>query len=85
MIPQSADTDPRAEAVLISLIRQSTVSERLARMRSMSQSVAELSRRAIKRANPGKNRTDLTVLYIQHFYGESLARDFQRSIDRVRQ
>jgi len=83
MVPQSSDTDIRAEQVLISLIRQSTIPKRLARMRSMSQSVIELSRRAIQRANTEVSQTELAELLVRHFYGESLARDFRRFFDRA--
>ncbi|MBN1130008.1 MAG: hypothetical protein JXA71_13535 [Chitinispirillaceae bacterium] len=82
MVPLSRDTDLQTEQLLVSLIRQSSVPRRLARMRSLSQSVMELSRRAIKRANTTASDDELSVLFIHHFYGESLARNFRRFIDR---
>jgi hypothetical protein len=83
MIPQSPDTDPRTEQVLISLIRQSTIPRRLGRMRSMSQTVAQLSHRAIERANKNTKDSDLAVLIVRHFYGESLAHKFRQFLDRA--
>jgi len=82
MVPQSSDTDIRAEQVLISLIRQSTIPKRLARMRSMSQSVIELSRRAIMRTNKNASETELSILFVRHFYGEYIARSFRRFLER---
>jgi hypothetical protein len=82
MIPQSADTSPRIEQVLISLIRQSTIPKRLARMRSMSQSVIDLSRRAIMRANKNASEAELSILFVRHFYGESIAQSFRYFLER---
>jgi hypothetical protein len=82
MIPQSPDTNPRTEQVLISLIRQSTIPKRLARMRSMSQSVIDLSRRAIMRTNKNASEAELSILFVRHFYGEAIARSFRRFLER---
>jgi hypothetical protein len=82
MVPQSPDTDNRTEQVLVSLIRQSTVPRRLGRMISMSQSVIELSRRAIQRAHAKASDDELSVLFIHHFYGESLARNYRRFMEQ---
>ena len=51
MITQSIDTDPKAEKVLISLIRKTTPAKKLSQVRSLSQTMMQLSRRAIARAN----------------------------------
>ncbi len=53
MKTQSIDTHPEIEKVQISLIRKASIAKRLSTIQSLSQSVILLSRRAIKRANPG--------------------------------
>ena len=55
---QSADTPPEIENLQLSLIRKASISKRLSRVRSLSQSVIQLSRRAIRRANPALNQRE---------------------------
>ena len=52
MITQSIDTHPQAEEVQLQLLRQATPAKRFVFMCSLSQTVAALFRRAIRRANP---------------------------------
>jgi hypothetical protein len=83
MIPQSIDTDPAAEQVQIALLRRSTIPQRLTRARSLSRTVIELSRRAIRRANPTLNEQELSILYIKYFYGDQLALNYSRYLHRA--
>jgi hypothetical protein len=73
MICQSPDTDPRAEKVLIELIRKSSVAERISRVRSLSQTVMFLSRRAIQRANPCMTEREVNLAFVELHYGKALA------------
>ena len=73
MISQSPDTDPQAERVLIELIRKSSVARRISRVRSLSQTVVFLSRRAIKRANPRMTEREVNLAFVEHHYGKALA------------
>ena len=57
-MPRLSDTDTKVEEIQIFLIRKSSVSDRISRLRSLSQTVIQLSRRAIKRANPGLSEKD---------------------------
>ena len=77
MKPQSIDTHPDAERVLISLIRKKSAAEKLRQVFSLSQTVIRLSKRAIARANPGLNDEQINLLFIEYHYGKDLA-------DRVR-
>lgn len=82
MIPQSADTGPKAEEMLLSLIRRAPVSNRLSHMRSLSQTVLMLSRRALSRANAPRSERDRAALFVRYFYGDPLAEKFLRWLDR---
>lgn len=48
-------------------------SERLVRARSLSQSVIELSRRAIARAHPEWDETEVGLFFVELHYGKPLA------------
>jgi hypothetical protein len=78
----SSDTHPKAEEFQIQLLRQASVAERIARMRSLSETVIQLSRRAIMRANPELDEPQLNVLLIAHHYGTDLADRFKDYLDQ---
>lgn len=73
MRTQSVDTNPKVEKFQISLIRQASIAKRIARMRSLSQTVVQLSRRAIMRANPGLSEQELNLIFVSYHYGTELA------------
>lgn len=69
----SFDTHPKAEKFQISLIRQASIAKRMSRMRSLSQTVIQLSRRAIRRAKPELSEQELNLILVSHHYGPDLA------------
>ena len=69
-----SDTSPNAYRMWIQAIRGTCPSERLARARSLSQSVIELSRRAIARAHPEWDETEVGLFFVELHYGKPLAR-----------
>jgi hypothetical protein len=73
MITRLSDTDPEIEKIQISLIRKSSTSERISRLRSLSQTVIWLSRRAIKRANQGLSERELQCKFVAYYYGDEMA------------
>jgi hypothetical protein len=73
MSTQSVDTHPEIEKLQISLIRKASVSKRISKLRSLSQSVIRLSRRAILRANPSFNQMDVNIAFLKYHYGEALS------------
>lgn len=73
MISQSPDTAPQAERVQIELIRKSSVSERISRVRSLSQTTRYLSWRAIQRANPFLSDREVDLIFVEYHYGKDLA------------
>ncbi len=73
MISQSPDTSSQAEKVQIELIRESSVSRRISKVRSLSQTTMYLSRRAIQRANPFLSEREVDLVFVANHYGENLA------------
>lgn len=82
MRTQSADTNPKVEKFQISLIRQASIAKRIARMRSLSQTVVQLSRRAIMRANPDLSEQELNLIFVSYHYGTELADRLRKYLDR---
>jgi hypothetical protein len=82
MRTQSPDTHPEAEAVQIALLRQASVAHRITRMRSLTASLMQLSKRAIRRANPGLSEDQLKILFVKYHYGEELAQRFQQYLSQ---
>lgn len=74
MKTQATDTHPDAEKVQVMLAQQATTMERLALMRSLSQTVIQLSRRAIRRAHPTYSQRELDLAFVASHYGEDLAK-----------
>ena len=73
MISQSPDTSSQAEKVQIELIRESSVSRRISKVRSLSQTARYLSRRAIQRTNPFLSEREVDLAFVANHYGENLA------------
>lgn len=71
------DTHPEAEAVLIGLIRQATVAERLERVWSLSRTITNLSRRAIAEARPQLRGEELRLELVRRQYGDEMARQLR--------
>lgn len=80
MITQSTDTNPEVERVLISLLRNLTMEEKLNRTLNFSSSIINLSKRAIARANPELSEDERNLLFVKYHYGVELSnklRSFQ--------
>ena len=84
MINQSPDTAPQAEKVQIELIRKASVSRRISRVRSLSQTVIFLSRRAIQRANPSLSEREVDLAFVELHYGKVLAERLRLYLERER-
>jgi len=70
---QSGDTHAEAEAAWIAMLREAKPHQKFAQVRSLSQTVLSLSRRAISRKNPHLDETSLRCLFVRYQYGEALA------------
>ena len=68
-----SDTAPEIEKVQIYLLRKAGASKRMHMTLSLSQSVRNLSKRALRRNNPELGEFDLKILFIKNCYGAELA------------
>ena len=82
MLTQSFDTHPKVERFQISLIRQASIARRVSRMRSLSQTTIQLSRRAILRANPELDELELNLLLVAYHYDIDLAERLKKYLDK---
>jgi len=76
------DTRPEAEKVLISLLRNANTAQKFAQVRSLSQTVIQLSRRAIGRANRDLSGEQIGLRFITLHYGKELANNVKELLDR---
>ncbi len=84
MISQSPDTSSQAEKVQIELIRKSSVSRRVSKVRSLSQTAMYLSRRAIQRTNPFLSKREVDLAFVANHYGKNLAGRLRLYMERQR-
>lgn len=68
-----SDTRPEAEAIQMELLRRASPARRLSLAFSLSESVCALSRRAIRRANPGLSDDEVGLRFLSLHFGEELA------------
>lgn len=73
MIPQSKDTCPETEKIVISLLKKKTLSNKFSTIRSLSKMTIQLSKRAIARVNKDLNEKQVNLLFIRYHYGDDLA------------
>ena len=81
MISQSPDTSGQAERVQIELIRESSVSRRISKVRSLSQTTIYLARRAIQRTNPSLSKREIDMTFVANHYGDELAKRLRSYIE----
>jgi hypothetical protein len=75
------DTGLQIEQVQISLLRRASVARRIASARSLSETVIDLSRRGIRRANPGLGGKELACMIVAHHYGPALGARLRTCLD----
>lgn len=79
---QSIDTHIESEKVLISSLREKSVASKFSQIRSLSQLIIGLSKRAIARANKGLNDQQINLLFIDLHYGRELANKVKIQLDK---
>lgn len=83
MKTQSIDTRFEAEEVLISLFRKASTAKKFSQIRSLSQTIFQLSRRAIARANKDLTDRQIDILFVSIHYGKELAGNLENYLDRI--
>lgn len=77
------DTNPKMKKMQIALIRKAGIAKRTMRMRSLSQTVVNLSRRAIARTHPGSNQREIDLIFVSLHYGDAIAHRLKNYLDRT--
>ena len=67
-----SDTNSKITDIQFELIKKASPQKRFYLTCSLTQTVRELSRRAIKKANPGLNKRELDLLFVKYHYGIDL-------------
>ncbi|MHC4470634.1 MAG: hypothetical protein ACYTDY_03115 [Planctomycetota bacterium] len=80
----SRDTRPDAEAVQISLLRQTSPARKMRLVRSLTATVVGWSRRAIRRADPEADEREVELRFLALHYGENLAAAVRRHLEERR-
>lgn len=75
------DTSPEIEKIQIQMFRNATAAKRFARARSLSSTVIQLSRRAIRRNHPFFSDQDVKEEFISLHYGKELAEKVRRFVE----
>ena len=83
IMPRLSDTDEKIDKIQIDLIRKLSKSEGVSGLRSLTQTVISLSRRAIKQANPELSEKELKYKFMTYHYGNEIADKFKKYIDRI--
>ena len=78
MLAQSLDTNIDIEQIQISLLRKKSLATKFSHVTALSQTTRQLSKRAIKRANPKLNDLELNYLFIKYLYNIELTNYFTR-------
>ncbi|MBS1518645.1 MAG: hypothetical protein JSS91_11215 [Bacteroidetes bacterium] len=73
MKTQSKDTSPEFEKVLIEKLRKKSTTENLRTALSLSSLTIQLSKRVMLRANPGKSKRALNLIFAEVHYGKMFA------------
>lgn len=73
MRTQSEDTSPEMERVQIELIRKASPAKIFGLVRSMSQTLMQASRENIRKLHPDASKEELTLIFVELYYGEEIA------------
>jgi hypothetical protein len=74
-----SDTHPEAARYQVQLSREASVAQRFARVRSLSASVAALSRRALARTLVDPTEHEIGIAFVALHYGEATARQVREN------
>ena len=81
---QSEDTSPEMERVQIELIRKASPAKLFGLLRSMSQTMMQASRENIRRLHPDANKEELTLIFVELYYGKELADLVRTQMEKYR-
>jgi hypothetical protein len=82
MRAQSKDTELQAEMVQLDLLRKASVARRTAIVFSLSETVIELARKAIRRHEPNLSEHEVLLRFVAIHYGSELAERLRMDLRR---
>src|SRR6266480_4034434 len=84
MRTQSEDTSLEMERVQIEFIRKASPAKLFGLVRSMSQTMMQASRENIRRLHPDANKEELTLIFVELYYGKELADLVRTQMEKYR-
>ena len=84
MRTQSEDTSPEMERVQIELIRKATPAKLFGLVRSMSETMIQASIRNIRKLYPDASQEEITLIFVELYYGKKVANLVRSEIERRR-
>jgi len=84
MRTQSEDTSPEMEWVQIELIRKASPAKIFGLVRSMSQTMIQASLRNIRKLHPGASDEEITLIFVERYYGKKVANLVRSQIEKRR-
>lgn len=75
------DTQSAAQRQHVELMRDATPARRFAAVRSLSSTVASLSRRALRRRMPDGDEQEIGLAFVALHYGDNAARTVRACLD----
>jgi hypothetical protein len=84
MRTQSEDTSPEVERIQIELIRKASPAKIFGLVRSMSQTMIEASLRNIRKLHPGASEEEITLIFVELYYGKKAANLVRSQIEKRR-
>ena len=80
----SSDTSPEADRMQIELLRRATPARRGALAMSLSATVVELARRALRQQDPQASDEELQLRFVELHYGHEIAAGLRVFLQRPR-
>ena len=84
MRTQSEDTSPEMERIQIELIRKASSTKIFGLVRSMSQTMIQASRRNIRKLHPDASEEEITLIFVELYYGKEIAHLVRSQIEKRR-
>ena len=84
MRTQSEDTSPEIDWAQIELIRKVFPAKIFGLVRSMSQTMIQASRRNIRKLYPDASEEELTLIFVELYYGKEVANLVRSQIEKRR-
>ena len=83
MTQERIESSYPADKIMLERIRKMSTAERMTITRRLTARFMQRIRREIERRNPGRNKHDLDVIFVERLYGKKLADQLKEYFDRI--